>query len=706
MSTDNIRVQAISLWEELTGKSVNSSSYTFTIGGSSFDLYQANKRVQEAQAVGDDLTVALVVKTLAEQFAASESFTLADILAGNERLKARIDLVGRMNQVFSDTAAVTLFESFFSHCEGALAHYRELTPQTLEDKSRQFVRDSGCFVGLDAFHGIERLTRLMVTDGPVGDVGQAKVSRLVFAFDSIEDLITHSRQIPIGFSLCAILAPHASDSYFVMVVNTGGRIVVLTDKGNYSHPLQEARMRSRNDRYNLNRMEGSHFPYGLLNIKWHDNGRRSSSELAGTALIVSDSGLRVVGQLSDLEDWDLLWLHLFIDQCRHRYFECKIAEPQLATGSMIRLPHKWAEGSDQLPVPVSYELKLDARTSVELDTAFMHSIEPKWASTYNPNLWLEDRFAASVPDDCLYLPSAALNSETPMLGLGHDGKRELIRQDNSALPFYEANKLPTLRLHGMTCTALSTPERVIRDCHFLARSNQAEVISRLVKEDYDARKEEMQEWFYKAAGKYLPKLIDDLLALDHHRFSVDKPVHLAAQKALGNGRYNSYFRTIQVRYEPVRKQTIPWRNRTGRSLANTLRLIDYKYACYRCAVDRNDEAQLFISLDVTTVFDIMTVTGLALDQIPAELRHLGVDNYVGNSILDRIDPLADVQNPWNRLELRYQLPVSLKAFKAVRRSRGLHIPKATEIEAYARQQAEEDRCRLYPRTEQKIEGLE
>ena len=126
MSTDNIRVQAISLWEELTGKSVNSSSYTFTIGGSSFDLYQANKRVQEAQAVGDDLTVALVVKTLAEQFAASESFTLADILAGNERLKARIDLVGRMNQVFSDTAAVTLFESFFSHCEGALAHYLSL----------------------------------------------------------------------------------------------------------------------------------------------------------------------------------------------------------------------------------------------------------------------------------------------------------------------------------------------------------------------------------------------------------------------------------------------------------------------------------------------------------------------------------------------------------------------------------------------------
>ncbi|HDS1721732.1 hypothetical protein NPS53_09480 [Pseudomonas putida] len=81
MSTDKIRAQAVSLWEELTGKSVGSSSYSFRVGGDSFDLYQANKRVEQAQAVGDDLTVALVVKTLSEQFASAETFTLADILA-------------------------------------------------------------------------------------------------------------------------------------------------------------------------------------------------------------------------------------------------------------------------------------------------------------------------------------------------------------------------------------------------------------------------------------------------------------------------------------------------------------------------------------------------------------------------------------------------------------------------------------------------
>lgn len=48
----SISTQAVALWEELTGKSVNSSSYTFRVGGHSFDLYQANKRVQQAQTVG------------------------------------------------------------------------------------------------------------------------------------------------------------------------------------------------------------------------------------------------------------------------------------------------------------------------------------------------------------------------------------------------------------------------------------------------------------------------------------------------------------------------------------------------------------------------------------------------------------------------------------------------------------------------------
>ncbi|HHP5494139.1 TPA: hypothetical protein ACSCYS_004551 [Aeromonas veronii] len=670
----SISTQAVALWEELTGKSVSSSSYSFRVGGSSLDIYQANKRVQQAQAVGDDLTVALVVKTLAEQFAESETFTLADILAGNERLSARLDLVSRMKALFTAESAVSRFDEFFDYCDGALSHYRDMAPGSLSEETRKFVRDSSCFVGLDAYHGVERLTRLMLCDGPVGDAGQAKVSRLVFAFESIEELITHARRIPTGFSLCVITAPHISDSFFVMVVNTGGRILILTDKGNYAHPMQESRMRSRNDRYNLNRIEGSHFPYDLLDIKWGDNGRQARNGQAGTALMVSDSGLRVLGALSDLNDWDLLWLHLFIDQCRDRYFERKLTEPQLATGSMVRIPHKWSDGDRHLPVPIEFELKLETRSSADLNSDFLHTIEPEWAKKHNPNRWMEERFAGNVPDDCLYLPAKALNGETPLL-LGSSGARELARRDITSLPFWEKEKLPALTLQGLEGTALSTPDRVIRDAHFLARHNQAQVIAQLVKEDYEARKVEMQEWFYKAAAKYLPNLIDDLLALNNDRLYVNTPTH-------------HKFRSIKLRYVPVREQFPSRRHQDVPSLSKTLKLIDYNDVCYRCAVDRTEEAQLFITLDISSVFDLMTVTGLPLDKIPAELRHMGTDIYTGNSILDRIDPLSSLRNPWDQLKPSYVLPVSLKAFKGFRRSRGLPTPKADELEAYAKELAE------------------
>lgn len=693
MSTEgSISAQAISLWEELTGQRVTSTTYSFSVGGNSFDLHGANKRVEQAQKIGDDLAVALVIKTLSEQWAEAESYTLADYLSGGERLKARIDLFSRMTALFGGEVAVARFGSFFSYCEGALAHYRNVTVQQLDESSQAFVRHYGCFVGLDAVNSLNRLTRLMIKDGAVDRSAKAKVSRLVFAFESIDDLITHARRIPIGFSLCAILTPHVSDSYFVMVVNTGGRILALTDKGNYEHPLQEERMRTRNDRYNLNRISGSHFPYDLLNIKWGDNGRRASGGQTGNSLIVSDSGLRIVGELSDLNDWDLLWLHLFIDQCRDRYFEREGVEPQLATGSMIRLPHKWAEGADQLPVPAEFELRLDSKSSAELNTAFLHTLEPTWAERPNPNLWMEERFADQVPDDCLYVPDAALNAETPLLSHGEDGQRELARIDTSQMSSFAQGALPLLRLRGLSATALSTQERVIRDCHFIARHNQVQVIQRLVKEDYDARKDEMSRWFYDAAAKHLPNLIDDLLALNHERMFVTSPAHNEARAVLGMSEDSlkhsddatvADFRTLRIEHRPVAQQRIPSRSHAVISLSSALKLIDYQFGYYLCAKDRSLEAQMVISLNISSVLDLITVTGLPIGRIPPELHRFGIETYVGNSILNRLDPLSHIRNPWDGMQFYYNVPVSWHCVKAALRSRGLTAPRIADMEAYA-----------------------
>ncbi|WP_461771843.1 hypothetical protein [Pseudomonas frederiksbergensis] len=680
---------AVQLWEALTGTAVDSMSYRFTVLGQQFSLHDAKNRIKEALELGDDVITTLIIKTLTSQFAKTQSFTLDQIFAGHDKLTAQVEAMRQLCELNSDPAARDLHEEFYRYAEGALAHYRGLEPAALPDSSRTFVRETGCFVGMDAVKGFDRLTRLMICDGPPGSMSDAKLSRLVFGFDTIEQLISHAHQIPNGFSLCAIVAPRISDSYFVLVVRNGERILVLTDKGNYSHPLQEERMASRNDRYNANRIAHSHFPYELLNIQWSDKGRRAEDVGQGTMLVDSACGLRILGNLGELNDTDLLWLQLCIDQCKHHYFFLQKTEPRLATGSMFRLPHKWTANEDNFPVPADRPLHLDTRTSSELTSAFLHTVEPAWAKRRNPNIWMESKFAHLVPDDCLYIPASALNDETPLLAANPNGSWLLTRSSKQDLeqPMtgreLKNRSAHPIELRALSQTALSTPERVVADAHYIARNNQAQAIRVLVEADYRARAEEMQVWFYKAAKKNLPNLIDDLLCMNHQAVQISTPELKNQLEEAGVGHHRAR-RYIALEYIPAKDQNAPCKSAPIR-FEKILKLANYAYFQYDCYLAKYERALLFLTLSVETVQDIMVITGLPLSRIPSELHDRGLDFNPGNSNLERIDPLSTLRNPWSELKLAFRLPLSLKAFKHYRRQRGLETPNAADLGEWARQ---------------------
>lgn len=691
-------VKAIALWEQLTEQAVGSSSYSFHVNGERFDLYGANKRVNQALEIADDVTTTLIIKTLSSRFADFETFTLADILNGSQRLQSRMDLVNGLNNLFSEPALKARHDEFFEYCEGAISHYRN---RPANDEEKSLVHSSGCFVGLDAYYGIDKLTRLTVIDGPLEESVDPKVSQLIFAFDSIEDLVSSAKAFQTGFSLCAVFSEYIGDSYFVMVVRNGERTLILSDKGNYTHPLQESRMRSRNDRYNMERIDRSHFPYSLLNIHWADSGRRAGKAEGSHAIAENQNGLRILGSLTDLRTWDLLWLHLFMDQCRHRYFDNKIVEPMLALGSMIRLDHPWSANSGtNLPAPVEFEVPFVKRSSSELTTDFMVGIEPEWAKSPNPNLWMEERFAALVPDESLYFPAKAIEGHHVKLSLDTDCKPLLARlEGDSDDHYYHELASRQLKLVPMQNMALASTDRVVRDAYFLARHNQALVIERVVDHDFNTRRNDVLQWWYNAAAKNLPNLIDGLLALDHDRFQINVP---AFQEAINrvrvSGVSNKVFTRCRTANSLLRKRTVKARYLQGGqqakpnadgppSLAKALRLECFESYETKCAVDSTQKAQLFISLDTSLVFDLMLITGMELDEIPVELHTRGIESYVGNSILDRIDPLANLKNPWDSLKLSYVVPVSLAAFKQARKKLGLATPRAPLIETYTSETA-------------------
>ncbi|KRW83655.1 hypothetical protein [Marinobacter sp. P4B1] len=692
---------AIELWEKLTGTKVNARSFSGSIG-QSFSLFQANQKIQQAQALNDDTAVTLIIRQLLADYTQSVSFrfTLADLLESVPDDFERMVEPARELQTFLNSDDIRgAHDAFFIDCLDALAHYRNQPVSSTTEQTRAFVEHQSGLIGLDAHQDLEKLTKLTMFDGDAAENEPPKINRLIFAFETLEELIDHGASIPSGFSLCAITSSHISDSYFVLVVRSGERVIIVTDKGTYTHPLQQARMRNRNDRYNLDRIENSRFPYDLLNIQWSDNGRRAAQGSGSRDITVSDTGFRVLGAISDLDDWDLLWLHLFIEQCRQRYFVEGVIEPVMATGSMIQLTHSLA-GDDRYPVPASQRFEIETRTSTELSTDFMHSIEPDWQDRANPNGWMEERFAGEVPEDSLYIPPSALSSHDEVVLISKDGEEpEISAIDTREMSFFDKERLSTINLQPIDPFALATKERIVRDAHFLARHNQSKVIEKLVKADYKSRKREVIEWFNKAVADHLPNFVDELLALNHEYFFVDCEAFEGIVDALKGRpsfsgiqtRSGTRQREILVDYEPLAKQRVFNRSieEATPQIKHHLGLVDYEEQRHLCYLDNDETAKVFLYLSVANVADIMKLTGLSLEQIPPELHSRGIDVYTGNSILDRIDPLATLRNPWDKLPLHFCLPVSLKGFKAWRKARGLDTPKAPDLPAWSRQKARE-----------------
>jgi hypothetical protein len=660
---DELASQAIGHWERLAGRKVGATAFTVQMTDASRELSTGCRLIEKAAALGHGLSTILVVRSVFERLMA------AGLLADLDQAA-----VSQLASLFSTPACTRACNEYFRHCESALSHYRGAAGTG--EGVAAFVREEAALLNLDAFLSMQRLTRLQALNGAPGGLGEPQLGQFVLAFQSIEQLLQHAREMPEGFSLCTILCESISDSYFVLLVRNGQRVTLLTDKGKFVHPLQQSMMRGRNDRYNQFRIEGSHFPYSLLRIVWADSGRRASAG-ASQALELTSGGIPAIGSLADLAPSELLWLHLLIEQCRIRYFQEQAVEPQLALGSHLPLEHSWLPGSSRsVPAVVEAIPPFEVRQSADLTTDFMQGLEPTWSENRTPNRWMERRYGASVPAEALYVPEAALDGRTLLLEQAGPSTH-LVRSDR--LPAFGAST-NQVTLQTISSDLLATAEEVARDAHFIARSNQAQVIKVLARQDYEARRQEMLEWFYRKAAKNLPNLLEALLTGDSTPFQLDQPKHQAVIDITGfrpAGASNA--RKVSFEYRPARKQYPP-RKTDGPSLAKALKLVHLRDLCVCCVLSNMEQAQVFVSVPVTNAIDIANLTGIAWEKLPEELQYLGMPLQQGNSILERLDPLHGLSNPWKGFEPRYVVPVGLRGLKDFRKARGLSTPKAEDLQ--------------------------
>lgn len=652
--------QVIAIWEKIAGRSVDATSYSLQMTEASREISAACDLIRNAVALDDSFSTVLVVRSVFEKLSAARLLEQCDP-----------DAVTTLATLFNRPDIAAAFDEYFKHCERAIAHYGD--GRVAGEVLASFVRQEAALLNLDAFQAMSRLTRLTAFAGDLGTAQEPQLSRFVFAFQTLEQMLQHSRVIPEGFSLCTILCQSISDSYFVLVVRNGQQVTLLTDKGTFAHPLQQGMMRGRNDRYNQYRIVESHFPYSLLRIVWEDRGRRA---VAGDsrALAPVENDIPSIGSLSDLAPDELLWLHMLIEQCRIKYFQQKQVEPRLALGSQLQIDHEWLPSQERnLPAILGGLPHLEVKSSAELTTDFMHTLEPKWSGKRTPNRWMERRYAAEVPGEALYIPESAMNTK-PLL-LEHTGT--CTRISRKTPDYMPTTGLPNqVQLQPISSDLLATPEAVARDAHYIARSNQAAVIKVLARQDFEARRVEMLEWFYRKAKKHLPHILEALLTGDSTPFQLDQPKFQHLHDQLGFRPTGATARRkVQFEYIPSCKQHLP-RKTDGPSLAKTLKLVHLRDLCVCCVLSNWEGAQVFVSVPVTNALDVINLTGTPWEKLPEELQYFGMPEAGGNSILERLDPLHKLANPWNSFAPRFVVPVGLRGLKEFRKARGLATPKA------------------------------
>lgn len=474
-------------------------------------------------------------------------------------------------------------------------------------------------------------------------------SKLIYAFRSVEDMARKIVGLPDGFALVALMSDNPADSYFAIVCKNGERITVLSDSPNYEHPLQEERMAKRNNRYNHSRMDGSMFPYDLFDLQWSDGDRIVNQGSSRKELVDPKTQIEVLGTIENLSEVQAIWLSYIFESC---YFEYFIGESPAKTMAVLcketlRIGGVKEESSN-LPSLIS-DTVIDLPPSSELtgDKLLEHYPQIHLAEE---NTWMERRFEKYIDATMLYPLDDPGQMKLEFKGLGRS-------KSNLAVSGKELCKLPT--------TKLLSAENAKRDSLYIARHNKAQLIQKMVNEEFEARGKKISDWVYKHISENVPNIIDDLVSLNHSRFY--------ESSAMGGSDKDGE----TVRQIHIVKNTSAYIKE--RSVASELikRLGLYEDGWPLCYVSENlldeslDSADHFIVLQVKTVWDLVNLTGVQRSELPEELQHYCYNKKGRVSILDASDEMRGVTNPYNQLRFTFSLPVHKKSLNRYRKQLGL-----------------------------------
>ncbi|WPS85681.1 hypothetical protein SMD22_01090 (plasmid) [Brevibacillus halotolerans] len=470
--------KALELWIEITGISPNDSKIRFR----DLDIHRANEVLKKSLEYDPTyVTTLILLGRYLDEFMEDRELTLKEILEGYEKFTEWLSMIHELRSILNTDEAQDIKRNFKQSLKEAIAHYKvdESVIDLLIENENNLSE-----LRFSAFRAINKLEVYQFSHGSPSK-NKPKIYDRVYMFKDINTLLQWMMSVDSGIVLALIQdSSKLSSSYFVFAIRNGGTLSIVTDREKTSHPLCEELSRTRGrGREFANRIEQNYFPYSLMDIEFGDNDRAYATEEKALALREDGFPLK---EIKHLEPDEVVWLIMMFSLLSEKFFANNFKLENLSyTAKMMLESNMLLNKADEKGIVLhGYQPLIISKFTTE----DMKTEKVKDAFQFKPtgqHDWMIERYP--VPEqafDVIEVPD--------VLYLTDRGS-----QENSI----------AIDMKKISPSSFESPKRLEKDRIYLARYNQAKVISSQVEDEYNKRKEEVMDWYQAALEKNLPNLL-------------------------------------------------------------------------------------------------------------------------------------------------------------------------------------------------------